>query len=111
MMFVYVLKSEIDGRLYVGMTINLANRIREHNLGRTKSTKGYRPWSLIHQEEYPDRITARNREKYLKSGYGKQWLKNKYKTVPYPPTCGMAGGAQLVTCLPGGNGRQGASKR
>ena len=81
-MIVYVLKSEIDGRFYVGMTENLVNRLREHNLGRTKSTKGYRPWIVIHQGEFPDRITARNREKYLKSGYGKQWLKKKYKSVP-----------------------------
>ncbi|MBT8270133.1 MAG: GIY-YIG nuclease family protein [Bacteroidia bacterium] len=82
MMYVYVLRSEIDGRFYVGMTENVEKRIKEHNLGRAKSTKGYRPWTILHQEEYPDRNAARKREKYLKSGYGKQWLKNKYKLVP-----------------------------
>ncbi|UOY08908.1 GIY-YIG nuclease family protein [Muricauda sp. SCSIO 64092] len=78
MVFVYVLKSEIDNRLYVGLTQNVEKRLREHNSGKTRSTKGYRPWQLIYVEEYPDRPTARKREKYLKSGYGKQWLKNKH---------------------------------
>ena len=78
MMFVYVLRSEQDGRLYVGMSADVEKRLREHNSGRTKSTKGYRPWNLVHKEAFPDRETARKREKYLKSGYGKQWLKTKY---------------------------------
>lgn len=78
MVFVYVLKSDIDDRFYVGLTQDVEKRLKEHNFGKTRSTKGYRPWKLIHVEEYPDRSTARDREKYLKSGYGKQWLKNKY---------------------------------
>ena len=82
MVYVYVLKSQKDGRLYVGMTQDLEKRLKEHNLGRTKSTKGYRPWTVIHEEVYQDREAARKREKYLKSGYGKQWLKNKYNSVP-----------------------------
>ena len=81
MVFVYVLKSEIDDRLYVGLTQNVEKRLKEHNRGKTRSTKGYRPWQLIYVEEYPDRPTARKREKYLKSGYGKQWLKNKHNSV------------------------------
>ena len=78
MMFVYVLRSEQDGRLYVGMSADVEKRLREHNSGRTKSTKGYRPWNLVDKEAFPDRETARKREKYLKSGYDKQWLKTKY---------------------------------
>lgn len=77
-MNVYVLKSEKDNRLYVGMSSDVQKRLLEHNSGRTKSTKGYRPWKLLHEEKYPDRVTARKREKYLKSGYRKQWLKIKY---------------------------------
>lgn len=80
-MNVYVLRSLKDGRLYVGMSANIDKRLLEHNSGRTKSTKGYRPWELLHHETYPDRATARKREKYLKSGYGKQWLKEKFKPV------------------------------
>jgi len=78
MIVVYVLRSKKDRRFYVGMTSDVIRRLNDHNSGRTISTKGYRPWELIHQETYPDRIAARKREKYLKSGYGKQWLKNKY---------------------------------
>ena len=42
--FVYVLESEIDGRLYKGQTRDINKRILEHNSGKTKSTKGYKPW-------------------------------------------------------------------
>ena len=74
-MFVYVIRSQVDGRFYVGMTENLERRLNQHNSGKTKSTKGYRPWILVHSESYPDRITARKREKYLKSGTGKEYIK------------------------------------
>ncbi|TYA75033.1 GIY-YIG nuclease family protein [Seonamhaeicola marinus] len=78
MMLVYVLRSEKDGRFYVGMTSNIERRLEEHNKGRTKSTKGYRPWKLFFFERFDTRLEARKREKYLKSGYGKQWIKEKY---------------------------------
>jgi len=78
MIYVYVLRSQVDNRLYVGLSSDTAKRLKSHNAGRTKSTKGYRPWEMVHVEEYPERATAREREKYLKSGYGKQWLKSKY---------------------------------
>ena len=57
------------------MTRNVEKRIEEHNKGLTPSTQFYRPWKLVYLEEYPDRISARNREKYLKSGSGKEFLK------------------------------------
>lgn len=74
--FTYAIKSKIDGRIYVGMAADVDKRIAEHNAGRTKSTKGYKPWKLVYSEELPDRMAARNREKYLKSGCGKEFLKN-----------------------------------
>ncbi len=77
-MCVYVIRSQKDNRLYVGMSADVSKRLLAHNAGKAKSTKGYRPWILIHVEEYHDRAEARKREVYLKSGYGKQWLKNKY---------------------------------
>ena len=76
--FVYVIRSQVDGRDYVGMSQNIERRLKEHNSGKTKSTKGYRPWILLYFEEYDDRTIARKREKYLKSGYGKMWIKNKW---------------------------------
>jgi putative endonuclease len=71
---VYAIQSEVDQRIYVGFSSNLENRITEHNAGKTKSTKGYRPWKLIYQESQPDRQSARKREKYLKSGVGKEQI-------------------------------------
>ncbi len=73
--FVYVIKSEVDGRIYVGFSENVQKRLREHNSGKTKSTKGYRLWKLIFTKECETRIQARELEKYYKSGIGKEILK------------------------------------
>lgn len=78
MYFVYALSSLKEKRIYVGMSSDVERRIKEHNAGQVFSTKGYRPWMLIHKEEVGTRQEARNREKYLKSGVGKEWLKNQY---------------------------------
>ena len=72
MVFVYAIKSLKDGRIYIGQTIDLLKRIKEHNKGLSKSTSYYKPWFLIYSEETVDRQKARMREKYLKSGFGKR---------------------------------------
>jgi putative endonuclease len=77
MYFVYVLKSQKDGRFYKGMTNDLDRRIYEHNIGKHKSTRPYRPWELVYRETVNDRTEARKREKYLKSGIGREYLKKK----------------------------------
>jgi putative endonuclease len=76
MFTVYAIKSEVDKRIYVGFTNDVKRRIKEHNSGKTKSTKGYRPWKLLYEECVESRKKARAREKYLKSGVGKEFLKN-----------------------------------
>jgi len=73
---VYALKSKIKKYIYVGMTQNFDQRIGRHNNGYEKTTKPYKPFKLIHREVYPSRIEARKREKYLKSGVGKEFLKS-----------------------------------
>jgi len=73
---VYAIKSELDGRIYVGLTSDIERRIKWHNQGKTRSTKSYRPWTLIYTEKAIDRPAARKRELYLKSGCGKEFLKN-----------------------------------
>ena len=78
MFYVYVLKSVSNWRFYVGMTGNLENRLKEHNAGYTKSTKGYRPLELFFFETYSTSVEAREREKYLKSGVGKEYIKQKW---------------------------------
>ena len=72
---IYVIQSQKDGRLYVGMTADLETRIKYHNQGRVFSTKGFIPWKLVYTEKVGDRPSARKREKYLKSGCGKEYLK------------------------------------
>ena len=82
MYYVYALISKDKDRIYVGLTKNIEVRIKEHNSGRTKSTKGYRPWSLFYFEKKDTRLIARTREKELKSGVGKEFLKRVLKDVP-----------------------------
>ncbi|MFC5682657.1 GIY-YIG nuclease family protein [Flavobacterium sp. MAHUQ-51] len=75
--YVYVLESEKDGRLYKGHTSDIDKRIKEHNSGKTKSTKAYRPWNLVYFEVFDTREEAVLREKYFKSGIGREFLKEK----------------------------------
>jgi putative endonuclease len=74
-MYVYVIRSELNGSFYVGLTVDISLRIWQHNRGMTKSTKGFRPWKLVFSETFLTRIEARKREKYLKSGIGKEFIK------------------------------------
>lgn len=75
----YVLQSEIDKKFYVGSTQNLKNRIEEHNSGKVKSTKFRKPLSVIYYEVCYDKLDAVHREKYLKSAYGKRYIRNRLK--------------------------------
>jgi len=77
--WVYVLQSERDSSLYVGLSENPLQRLREHNAGYSKFTKERRPYKLVYREECKDRLTARRREKYFKTGFGKEYLK---KIIP-----------------------------
>ncbi|MFI5196084.1 MAG: GIY-YIG nuclease family protein [Chitinophagales bacterium] len=83
MFFVYVIRSNVNGHFYVGMTENVADRLARHNRGENKLTKAHRPWELFFFESYDTRGEARKREVYLKSGIGKEFIKNKWagKTV------------------------------
>ena len=74
---VYVLRSKKDGKLYIGQTTNLKIRLRRHSKGDVKSTCNRRPLELVYHEEFDNRYDALKRERYFKSGPGKQFLKNK----------------------------------
>lgn len=74
MWIVYVLLSEVRNIRYVGITSDLNRRLNEHNSGLSKFTKAYKPWKLVCKEEFETRLEARNREKYLKSGVGREFL-------------------------------------
>ncbi len=76
MYHVYALKSLTKDYIYVGLSSNLPKRIDRHNKGYERTTKPYRPFTLIYSEEQPDRKSAREREKYFKSGKGKEFLRS-----------------------------------
>ena len=73
---VYVLSSLVAKKSYVGFTNDLERRIHEHNSGRSYFTKQYKPWKIIYTEIFDSLEKARKREKYLKSGIGKEFLKS-----------------------------------
>jgi len=75
MFTVYVLKSTIGHKSYVGLTADISRRIEEHNLGKSNYTKKYMPWVIVHTEEFQELSQARKREKYLKSKAGRKFLK------------------------------------
>lgn len=77
--YVHVLKSKVNGNLYKGHTAKLEKRILEHNAGKTFSTKAYVPWILVYFETVDSREEAVKREKFLKSGVGREFLKEKLR--------------------------------
>jgi putative endonuclease len=79
MYYVYVLFSHKDGRFYIGYTINVDNRVREHQNGEEKATKYRMPLKLIYYEAYTEQKDALGREKFLKSGSGHRYLKKQLK--------------------------------
>ncbi len=79
MYYVYVIQSKKDKQFYTGFTRDLENRIREHNEGRVSSTKERGPFELIYYEACLNEQDGLAREKYLKSGMGKRYLKNRLK--------------------------------
>ena len=72
--FVYVLKSLFHNWYYVGLSTNLDRRLKQHNKGETSSTKAYKPFSLVYSKPFPDRISARDHEKFLKVRSNKEKL-------------------------------------
>jgi len=81
MYYVYVLKSQKTGKLYIGLTSNLKNRFLEHNSGTEKSTKYGVPWTLVYYEAFLSKLDASKREKQIrsfKSAYG--FLKKRIKS-------------------------------
>jgi len=74
---VHVLASQQDQSWYIGFTSDMEKRIKEHNSGRTITTSKKMPWKVIYYEVSFNRLDAIAREKYLKSGMGRRYLKNR----------------------------------
>jgi len=74
MWYVYVLQSKKDANYYIGMTDDLKNRIDMHNHGKVESTKFRTPFELIYYEAHHDKNDVAKREKFLKTGWGRNWI-------------------------------------
>ncbi|OIP00126.1 MAG: endonuclease [Bacteroidetes bacterium CG2_30_33_31] len=77
MFYTYILKSETHGNYYYGHTNDLEKRIKQHNMGQVKYTKGRRPWKLHYFEEFETKSGAAKREYFFKSIDGYLWLKSQ----------------------------------
>ena len=76
--WVYVIQSETTGKLYIGQTSNLEERIDRHNsdYGKDRYTRKQEgPWELVYSEELETRSAAIRRERFFKSGGGRAWIK------------------------------------
>ena len=79
MHYVYVLLSEVDGLLYTGCTGDLRTRLRQHNEGKVPATQRRAPLKLVYYEASLSNADAFHREKYLKTTYGKRYLKSRLR--------------------------------
>ncbi len=77
MFYTYVLRSRKKGCRYVGSCGNLEDRIRRHNKGQSQATRHGVPWVVAHVEEYETRAEAVARERYYKTGKGREELDDK----------------------------------
>lgn len=83
---VYILYSSSNNKLYIGYTSDLIARFHSHNRLANKGwTMRYRPWIVVHVEFYKTKKEALAREKFLKSGKGREYI----KTQIMPNTCNM----------------------
>jgi putative endonuclease len=76
---VYVIVDSM-GRRYVGQTDNLEKRLATHNAGMSKWTSRGKDWRIVHTEEFSTRREALVRERWLKSGIGREFLEEKLRS-------------------------------
>ena len=77
--YVYVLRSMKDGNFYTGLTRDLRARLVLHNSGKVPSTKNRVPLELIYWEGCLNEHDAAIREKYLKTAWGKRYIKGRLR--------------------------------
>lgn len=79
MFYTYILKSEKDKQFYTGYTDDLQKRIKEHGNEQVVSTKNRLPIKFVYYEACLDQQDATHREKYLKTAWGKRYVKVRLK--------------------------------
>lgn len=77
--YTYVLRNDTKNKFYIGATKDLKQRLKQHNRGLVFSTKYLRPLRLIYFESCLNKDDAYRRERYLKTGMGRRYLKNRLK--------------------------------
>jgi putative endonuclease len=80
MFYTYVLQSKKDHKFYTGYTNDLRKRLMLHNDGRVSATKNRLPLKLVYYEACISRQDATHREKYLKTAWGKRYIKQRIKS-------------------------------
>jgi putative endonuclease len=73
---VYVLRSQLSGRFYVGHTDNLDRRLSEHNRNHTHSLKNRGPWQVFYTETYQTRREATRRERQIKGMKSRRYIES-----------------------------------
>ena len=84
MYYIYTLLSEKDGKFYTGYSSDLTKRLESHNNGLVNSTKAIRPLKLLYFEGCLNQQDATRREKYLKSGNGKIYVRSRLRNYFNP---------------------------
>jgi putative endonuclease len=80
MYYEYILQNTKNKKFYIGYTTSVSQRIQEHNLGKTKSTKIAGKWILVYYEGYRDKRDATQREWNSKhQGRQRDFLKQSIK--------------------------------
>ena len=77
--YVYILQSSQNDSFYIGYTTDLKKRLKSHNGGENAATKPFVPYKLIFYEAFLNRVDAKSREEYLKSGYGRRSINTLLK--------------------------------
>ena len=81
MYYIYILQSNKDKQFYTGYTNNLKERLKLHNDGKVSSTKNRLPVELVYYEACLNQQDATHREKYLKTAWGKRYIKARLKNL------------------------------
>jgi putative endonuclease len=81
--FVYILKSLKSDKVYVGYTSRLKDRILEHNIKNNLWTSQNKPWKMIYYESFTCKKCALEREKFFKTGYGRNLINCIIRTDPF----------------------------
>ncbi len=84
MWYVYILQSLKDKRTYVGYTHDIQRRLAEHNRGAVTATHARRPFVILFTQEYLTEETAKQGERYWKSGAGRRALKKYFQQCDSP---------------------------